>query len=172
VTVYHYTTAHPVGWHFNWHPTHHIDQPIVDAQFTILFVPVNVTFGVKGSAGFQAHGSIRPVHASAYVRPHVGITLYGRGGVGVDPASAGLGGELTLINASLTLGATVSLEVPSSGSPYFHVSAWARDNINTLGGRLYLYLRHPVPNFPDIWNTHITEHDVDIWSWEGLHFGG
>lgn len=134
-------------------------------HFSIGPIPVSGRIGVRGSAGVNFILGIRPAHATAHIIPQIDAKVYAQAGVDIGVASAGAGGQLTLLKDTLDLGAEVGLDFDSQKGPYISQHLYLRNKLEMLSGNFYLYARV---------NYLIGSHEwrMNIWNWTGYRFDG
>src|SRR5262249_2887813 len=80
-------------------------------------------------------------------------------------ASAGGGGEITLLKDELRFGADLDLKVDSTKGPYVTEHFYAENHMNMLAGRVYAYARINYIIGSKEWH-------FDLWKWKGLQANG
>jgi len=127
-------------------------------HFSIGPIPVSGRLGARGSAGVRFALGLRPAHATAQIVAKVAAKVYAQVGVDVSIASAGVGGEVTLIQDELTFGGEVGVDVDPARGPYISEHFYALNYLRMLAGRFYLYARvnylvgHKQYDF-NLWNS-------------------
>jgi len=129
----------------------------VSYRFSIGPIPCKGTVGVVGAAGIKYGYEVVPIALSVFVVPFVDTKAYAQVGVDIVVASAGIGGEVTLINDVLTLQG--SFAVSFDDEPSLVLELTGKNSVNCLSGRLYAYARI------DFWLGHKTyEHTFFDWT--------
>ncbi|HMJ11207.1 MAG TPA: hypothetical protein VK524_07350 [Polyangiaceae bacterium] len=95
------------------------DAPLIDQRFVIVVVPVRLTAGVAGRIGAElgitaelagfTNGECPRVAVGGLVRPYIAIDAFVEAGIDIFIASAGIRGDLTIIEAGLPFKPNVSV---------------------------------------------------------------
>ncbi len=133
-------------------------------------IPMSVRFGAQGSAGVRYFVGIRPLEATAQIVPNARARAYAQAGIDIVIASAGVGGQLRLIDLTLRIGADVGVNHDSRGL-YVHEHFYALSELEMLSGSLYVYAEVTVPRIglPPWTKKH---YEWDLWKWKGLKTKG
>ncbi|MFV2054860.1 MAG: hypothetical protein ACC707_00270 [Thiohalomonadales bacterium] len=151
-------------------------------QFTVGPVPVVVTIGGYFEAGLDWSAGLGPFKMYAMLEPFAKGGGFVQGGAGIGKFSAGVGGELTIIDARVPLEAAVRLAFSENGEPYLDLGISSKPYYITLGGRIYAYVTYPWPKFSwrpgwktkqktkTLFETPGELHDYPIFDW-GMEVG-
>ncbi|MFO0968598.1 MAG: hypothetical protein U0793_23830 [Gemmataceae bacterium] len=134
-------------------------------HFSIGPVPMVARLGARGKAGVRYLFAIRPGHATFQVIPFVEAKVYAECGVDAFLVSAGGGGEVTLLNNELRLGAELDLRMDPSKGPMLTEHIYAMNHMDMLSGRVYAWAR---VNY--LFGSHTWEHT--LWRWKGIQVNG
>src|SRR5262249_11685811 len=110
-------------------------------HFSIGPIPVSGKVGVRGSAGVDFTYGVRQAHATLNVTPHIEAKAYAQAGVDIGIASAGVGGQLTLLKDELVLGAEVGLDLDPQKGPYISEHLYLHNKLEMLSGQFYLFAK-------------------------------
>jgi hypothetical protein len=134
-------------------------------HFSIGPIPVSGKVGVRGSAGVDFTYGIRQAHATVQITPHIDCKVYAQAGVDIGIASAGVGGQLTLLKDDLILGAEVGLDLDPQKGPYISEHLYLHNKLEMLSGSFYVYARV---------NYFIGSHEwhMNLWNWNGYRVDG
>jgi hypothetical protein len=139
--------------------------------FVVLAVPVTVKAGMTGNFGVDIAlqgGIIRDcvgapdqmnIGVDSKVKPYVDLDAYLSAGVGWDGLSAGVKGEVNLLEAELpfTANAGLNFQATNSGADLFLVAKSDLDlNLRTLGGKVSVYVEYLIGSS-----------EKEIFSWNG-----
>ncbi|MGK0203500.1 MAG: hypothetical protein ACI9S9_002579 [Planctomycetota bacterium] len=118
------------------------------ASFSIGPIPFTVTAGIVGTVGYSLTADLNSTLFEVKAVPNANLKVFIEGGIGVTGLSAGLGGELTLVEDTLTGRATAQLqEVQPNG---LLTGTLTLELVNVLkgpSGRVYAYADYPWPKF-------------------------
>jgi hypothetical protein len=129
---------------------------------------INVTIGAQGSAGFDFSLNLYPMNVSASAGPFVKASVYAQAGLNVVIAEAGVGVQMTLVNASLNLGENAGIGWLFA----FFVSSelYADADLDMLDGSVYVYAKVYYPcldPFPDICSHQFND---NLFAWNGIRY--
>jgi hypothetical protein len=128
---------------------------------------INVTIGAQGSAGFNFSLDLYPMNVSASAGPFVKSSVYAQAGLNVIVAEAGVGVNMTLVNASLSLSENAGVGWLFG----FFVSSelYADANLDMLDGSVYVYAKiyYPCFGIPP-WCS--SQWNANLFSWSGIKF--
>ncbi len=128
---------------------------------------INVTIGAQGSAGFDFSLNLYPMNVSASAGPFVNSSVYAQAGLNVIVAEAGVGVNMTLVNASLSLGENAGVGWLFG----FYVSSelYADANLDMLDGNVYVYAKvyYPCFGIPP-WCS--SQWNANLFSWGGIKY--
>lgn len=131
-----------------------VDHVIVDVYnkfwFAVGPIPVSVTLGASGSAGISWGLYANGVSASAKVAPFVKGDAYMTAGADIIIAEIGVGGRLTIIDATADLKAMANLAFDDDGTPYVENKVTGETNLVLLAGNVFTYVAIPTPVPPFI----------------------
>jgi hypothetical protein len=139
-------------------------------RFMLGPIPISVQLGAQGSVGVRYFVGLSPIKASAQVIPTVNARVYAQAGIDIVVASAGVGGQLRLIDLSIRIGADLTLRQNGSGLA-IDEHFYAQNELTMLSGSLYVYAEVYVPRFgiPPWTKKH---YEWDLWKWKGLQVKG
>ena len=135
-------------------------------HFSLGPIPCSVKLGAQGSAGVRYFIGVRPAHATAQVIPNAHARAYAQFGVDIVIASAGVGGQLRLIDFELRLGGDLGVNFDNSRA-YVDEHFYAQYDLTMLSGSLYVFAEVYVPAF-DIPPWHKKHYQWDLWKWAGF----
>jgi hypothetical protein len=151
----------------------------VKVDFAIGPIPVSVAVGIQGTAGVGYAVTVAPVVAKVSGGPFVKSKAYAQFAVDLDIASAGVEGDLTLLDYGLNVDGEISfgLDVYSL-KPYFRTEAKLSQNMKMLSGELDLFLEACVPcgdfgascGFPFLSCT--DRYTWILFKWDGFEYDG
>jgi hypothetical protein len=128
---------------------------------------INVTIGAQGSAGFDFSLNLYPMNVSASAGPFVKSSVYAQAGLNIVVAEAGVGVQMTLVNASLNLGENAGIGWLFD----FYVSQelYADASLDMLDGSVYVYAKvyYPCFGIPP-WCS--SQWNANLFSWNGFHY--
>ncbi len=106
--------------------------------------PFNVkgSFGIRGGLGLELGSNLNFLLCNAVIKPSVDTKAFAEVGLDYKVASAGLGGELTILKNNLVLAGSLGLilQDPLSNS-YFKMSAFGENDMNALSGDIYFFVK-------------------------------
>jgi hypothetical protein len=108
-------------------------------RFAIGPVPCKGTIGFVGAVGVKYGYEIVPIAISVYTVPFAASKVFAQVGADLVFASAGVGGEVTLINDYVTLQG--SFAVSFEDQPSLVLELTGKNSVDCLSGRLYAYAR-------------------------------
>ncbi len=121
--------------------------------------------GTNGEAGLQYSISMNRTGVGGTLTPFVHTSVYGEGGASVVIAGAGVGVQMTLINADLDSYGQARLGWFLKW--IFFQDLYVGYNVRMLDGRVYGYVYVYVPKFGlPPWEKKQWEHD--FWNWSGF----
>ena len=135
------------NWSKNWTdgPFQEHDEKSFDTRkevsyrFAIGPFPCKGTVGFIGQAGIKYGFDIVPIQISAFAVPFAATKAFAQVGVDIVVASAGVGGDLTLINDDVTLQGGVSLTFEDD--PTLTLELTGKNKIEALSGKLYAFAK-------------------------------
>ncbi|MBC7976650.1 MAG: hypothetical protein H7138_16880 [Myxococcales bacterium] len=133
-------------------------NPEADYRFAIGPVPCRGRVGFVGSVGLKYGYTLVPVQIMAFAVPFAATKVYAQVGADIIIASAGIGGELTLVNNHVTLQGGFSATFEDE--PTFVLELTGKSQIEALKGNLYAYAKVGV--WPLDWEGRFT-----IYDWSG-----
>ena len=163
-TVYNLDEKHKAKWSKSVTPSKGVDFG-KKIYFTIGPVPVSVKVGVQGDVGCKLSATLTPLGVGGSAEPFVHTTAYAQVAVDVGVASAGVGGQLTLINYDLYVGGGMCLQVNASGKPYFKWSSAACHGLEMLSGKIYVFVEVDL----GLWSKKYTH---TLFHWKGFKTSG
>src|SRR5262249_12810878 len=122
--------------------------------------------GAQGTVGVRYFVGMRPLQATASVIPFVHARVYAQAGIDIVVASAGVGGQLQLMDFELRI--TASLKAGFENSKFYLQEEFSiHSEIELLKGSLFIFAEVTVPNFsiPPWTKKHF---QWDIWKWNGF----
>lgn len=128
-------------------------------RFSIGPVPCKGTIGFMGAVGVKYGFEIVPIQISAYAVPFASTKVFAQVGVDIVVASAGVGGQLVLIEDSLTLQGSFAVTFEEQPSLVLELSG--KDTLNCLSGSLYAFVA------VDFWLVS-WKGKFDIFKWDGF----
>jgi hypothetical protein len=134
-------------------------------HFSIGPIPISGKLGARGSAGVRFVLGLRQAHATAQIIPNVTAKVYAQVGVDIGIASAGVGGELTLLKDELTFGGEIGIDADRLRGSYISEHFYALNHLEMLAGRLYLFARVNYLIGSKEW-------DLTLWNWSGFRVDG
>jgi hypothetical protein len=108
-------------------------------RFAIGPIPCKGTVGFIGAAGIEFGYTVIPIQILASTVPYVDTKLYAQLGVDIIIASAGVAGEVTLINDHMTFSASASVTFEDQPSLVLEMSG--KNSVDCLSGTLYAYAK-------------------------------
>lgn len=106
--------------------------------------PFNVTgsFGIKGGLALELGSNLKSLLCNASIKPSIDTKAFAEVGLDYKVASAGVGGELTILKNTLILNGSLGLilQDPLSNS-YFKMSALGENDLNALSGGIYFFVK-------------------------------
>lgn len=130
----------------------------VSYRFSIGPIPCKATIGFVGAAGIKYGYEVVPIALSVFVVPYVDTKAYAQVGVDFVILSGGVGGEVTLLNDTLTLQG--SFAVSFEDEPSLVLELTGKNSVNCLSGRLYAYAKI------DLW-LFSKSYDHTLFDWTG-----
>jgi len=127
-------------------------------RFAIGPVPCKGTVGFVGSVGVKYGYQIVPIAINVFVVPFAATKVFAQVGADIGIASAGVGGEITLLNDAVTLQGLFSVSIEDE--PTLTLELTGKNTVDCLSGRLYAYAR--INYFIGSWTG-----DFTIFSWTG-----
>uniref|UniRef100_A0A7C3MJH3 Uncharacterized protein n=1 Tax=Dictyoglomus thermophilum TaxID=14 RepID=A0A7C3MJH3_DICTH len=106
--------------------------------------PFNVSgsFGLRGKIGVELGAVLDPLYCSGFINPYVDTSAYAEIGLNYKVASAGVGGELTLLKDKLNINGNLNLVLQNPVyNSYFQISAKGENELNALSGNLYFFVQ-------------------------------
>ena len=144
VTVYNLNQNLPSSWekHDTFSKTLRYGVP-----FYIPIGPIMVggEIGVQGDAGLRYNISMNRTGVGGGVGPYINTSVYGEIGLSIGIAGAGVGAQMTLMNAGLDLNAAVRLTW--YGSWIFWQNFYIGYDLKMLEGNVYAYVYVYVPRW-------------------------
>jgi hypothetical protein len=123
-------------------------------------ISVTLKMGAGGEVGVFAGLNLNPELMSASAGPYLSTWIWAEAGADIlGLADIGVGGNLRLIDDTLTINASASAKKDASARLYFQNNLSGVNDLNLLSGNLYIYL--------DILGS---DNQYEIFSWEGLHY--
>ncbi len=149
-----------------------IGRDIVSQRFMVGPIPMNVTLGVRGSAGLRYDLYASPRYAKASAVPFLNTQVYGQGGPDIVIGGGGVGVNLTLLNDELELTAKAKIRTDLQAQKIFlDANFYALNKLDALGGNVYIYAFTYVPNFGiPPWEK--KQWNWNVWDWKGFHHEG
>jgi len=108
-------------------------------RFSIGPIPCKGTVGFMGSVGVKYGYQVVPITLSVFAVPFAATKVFAQVGADIGFASAGIGGDVTLINDSLTLQGSFSVSLEDE--PTLVLELTGKNTVDCLSGRLYAYAR-------------------------------
>ncbi|MCX7942386.1 MAG: hypothetical protein N2516_04735 [Dictyoglomaceae bacterium] len=106
--------------------------------------PFNIkgTFGIRGSIKLSLDSSLDLLLCSASINPSIDTKAFAEVGIDYKVASAGVGGELTILKDTLVLNGSLGLvmQEPIYNS-YFNILASGENSLNALSGSFYFFVK-------------------------------
>jgi hypothetical protein len=127
-------------------------------RFAIGPIPCKGTVGFIGAAGLKYGFDVMPIQIYAFAVPFVSTKVFAQVGADIVIASAGVGGQLTLINDDVTLQGGVS--VTFEDEPTITLEMTGKNKIDALSGRLYAFAKVGVWPLDKEWQ-------FDLFKWDG-----
>ena len=127
-------------------------------RFSIGPIPCKGAIGFMGSVGIKYGFDIVPIQISAFAEPFVDTKVYAQVAADIGVASAGVGGELRLINDVVTLQG--GLSVTFEDEPTITLEMTGKNSLDALSGRLYAFAKIDVKIYDKEWQ-------FDIFKWDG-----
>ena len=171
-TVYNFNKDFPAKWSTSDTLSYKLS---VGVPFGVPLGPVTVggEIGARGSAGFEYGILLTRAGASGHVNPFVHTAVYGEGGASIYIGGAGIGVEMTLINADL--------HVYGKGTIGWFIKWMIFDelycdySLDMLSGRVYAYVYAYYPcDFIGPIPTDICKKqwEHNFWNWPGFKASG
>jgi hypothetical protein len=136
-------------------------------RFALGPIPCSVKLGAQGTVGVRYFIGVRPAHATAQFIPKAQVRAYAQFAVDIIIASAGVGGQLHLVDFELRLGGDLEIGFENSRGAFVAERFYGAIDLHMLGGKLYVYAEVTVPAF-DIPPWHKKRYQWDLWKWAGL----
>ena len=136
--------------------------------FMIGPIPIAIKVGVNVGIGLGYKVGLETTQVIAEVRPAAHALGYAQAGIGFAGfLSAGAGAEITVMNLSVPLSASLGVRFDEVGFPFMALNINADVSIRYLDGRIYAYVEYPVPDccFPP-WT--IKKEIIDIYRFAGF----
>lgn len=132
-----YTTKFEKAWTKSWEE----EKVLAKAKFTIGPVPMSVEAGVEGGLGFEL---VVGYNAELYANGDlfsVNFGAFGRGGVDLAVASAGVQAQFNLIDNVFNLDSTAGFSLISNDNtkPHIYYALELTDEIDVISGKFGLY---------------------------------
>jgi hypothetical protein len=128
-------------------------------------ISINVRLGARGNAGINVVVGVHSAHATLQVTPQLKVQVYAQASVDAIVAKGGVGGEVTLLNGQMQIGADLGLSNdPAKGltvTEHFYV----QDNVEALAGKLYVFAKVSALFFSHEWHW-------NLWNWKGFKSNG
>ena len=132
-------------------------------------IVVSGEIGVQGDAGLRYDISMNRTGVGGGVGPFINTSVYGEIGLSIGIAGAGVGAEMTLMNAGFNLKAAVRMTW--YGSWMFWQNFYADYDLKMLQGKVYAYVYVYVPRFGiPPWKKKQWEHN--FFDWGGFRENG
>jgi hypothetical protein len=106
--------------------------------------PFSITgiFGIRGGIILELNSKLDSLNCSIGVKPSIDTKAFAEVGIDYKVASAGMGGELTILKDSLELGGSLGLVLQDPiYNSFFDISAFGRNSLNALSGDLYFFVK-------------------------------
>ncbi|ACI19989.1 hypothetical protein [Dictyoglomus thermophilum] len=106
--------------------------------------PFNITgtFGIRGGIGLELSSNLDSLSCSISVKPSIDTKAFAEIGIDYKVASAGVGGELTILKDELLLKGSLALVLQDPlYNSFFNVSALGENNLDALSGDLYFFVK-------------------------------
>lgn len=129
--------------------------------------PFNITgkFGIRGSIGLNLDSSLDFLLCSATAKPSIDTKAFAEVGVDYKVASAGVGGELTILKDTLILNGSLGLVLQDPiYNSYFNILASGENSLNALSGNFYFFVKVDYLVGSKKFKTEI--YDWDGFSWD------
>lgn len=127
-------------------------------RFAIGPIPCKGSVGFVGSVGLKYGFDLTPIQIYAFAEPFVATKVFAQAAADIGLASAGVGGELTLINDVVTLQGGVS--VTFEEEPTITLEMTGKNAIDALSGRLYAFAKVGCCGLDKEWQ-------FDLFKWAG-----
>jgi hypothetical protein len=127
-------------------------------RFAIGPIPCKGSVGFIGSIGLKYGFDLVPIQIFAFAEPFVATKVFAQAAADIGLASAGVGGQLTLINDVVTLQGGVS--VTFEEEPTIVLEMTGKNLIDALSGRLYAFAKVGCCGLDKEWQ-------FDLFKWEG-----
>ncbi|MFN3698845.1 MAG: hypothetical protein ACK4SU_01450 [Dictyoglomus sp.] len=128
--------------------------------------PFNITgrFGIRGGIELFLNSKLNPLFCTANIKPSINTKAFAEVGLDYKVASAGVGGELTILKDTLILngGLGLILQDPLYNS-YFEFSALGQNSLEALSGNLYFFVKVDYIVGSKKFKTEIYEWDGFYW---------
>ncbi len=163
----------------SWAQTNQISKGVdfhTTIPIPISIVTLSVTVGAQGQVGLQYSATMDSPMAfvSGSVGPYVQSNVYAQAGVGIGGSwlgvSAGVGGNMTLMNYNMDVEGEVGLLwfINTGLMEKLQVT----DSLNLLSGNIYVFAQFNYPCVPDFWNSCSSQISHTLWSWPGFQTNG
>ncbi|MEN2984152.1 MAG: hypothetical protein ABDH25_03905 [Dictyoglomaceae bacterium] len=106
--------------------------------------PFNIkgTFGIRGSIKLSLDSSLDFLLCSTSIKPSIDTKAFAEIGVDYKVASAGVGGELTILKDTLILNGSLGLVLQDPiYNSYFNILASGENSLNALSGSFYFFVK-------------------------------
>jgi len=147
VDVYSPSGSFPTS--FSVTPSKSVRQEFFSAKFyiTVLYIPISVTAGISGTVGLDTALSGQFNSGCRFtlrgeLEPFARLDAFGAVAIDVGFASAGVRGDLSIIEAELPFSASISVYLDTTSSPYRLMADLDSDlqlNVSTLSGRFVVF---------------------------------
>ncbi|PCK32240.1 hypothetical protein [Pseudoalteromonas piscicida] len=132
-----YVNKYEKSWEKSWEE----EKVLAQARFTIGPIPMNVEAGVDGNLGF---GLTVGYNAELYAEGElftVGFGAFGRGGINIGLASAGVQAILTLIDNVFSLESNAGFALASNDNsrPHIYYALDLKNDLDVISGKFGLY---------------------------------
>src|SRR5262249_31024981 len=144
-TVLNVDKSQQTEWHTSNTLQKTFDYPTT-FRFVLGLIPMSVKLGAQGTVGVRYFLGMSPLVATAQVTPFVHSRAYVQAGIDIVVASAGVGGQLQLMDFELRI--TASLRAGIENGKFFLQEEFSiYSDLSMLGGSLYAFASVTVPRF-------------------------
>jgi hypothetical protein len=112
----------------------------VSFSFSVGPFPLSVKLGAQGKVGLQYVIGVRQLSAEAQFEPFAQGSAYAQLAIDLVVASAGVRGKLNLIDARLTIGASLDLKADPSGGLVLDEHAYVSSDLTLLQGEVTVFV--------------------------------